>query len=121
MAYLPQEPVLVMRASEARHLWQAARLGDVRAHNRSDEALRELLQKIYILGGLRLRKDEEHAETREPRAVWTTPELARAARLSERAIRAAIEGGRLPATKRGNAWLILASDALTYLERRKRT
>ncbi|MEV7692491.1 hypothetical protein AB0N73_04070 [Microbacterium sp. NPDC089189] len=126
MSYLPDEPVLVITAGEARMLWQAARLDALRVKHRSgNTALYDVLVKFYRVGLLEIA--ERGTQTRqsaasEERERWTTQQVARAAGIAERTVRLDCKEGTLPATQHrsGGPWAIDADAATTYIRRRKK-
>lgn len=121
---VPDEPVIVLTATDARILWQAAHLNDLRIKHRSgDSQLYQLLHDIYRVGQLRVA--EAGSETRqsaatEEREWWTVQHLAKATRLAPRTIRLDIANNELPATKNGNTWLVKNLAATTYIASRRK-
>ncbi|MCR2784071.1 MULTISPECIES: helix-turn-helix domain-containing protein [unclassified Microbacterium] len=122
MTYLPDEPVIILTASDARILWQAARLNELRLKHRTggNNRLYSLLVNVYRVG-LAVSPDAAPGnETRqeaasEEREYWTTQQLAKATGQAERTIRLHIQDKTIPATKPGKSWLIHKDDATTYI------
>ena len=123
MTYIPREPVIVLTAGDARMLWQAARLNELRLKHRSgDSHLYQLLVQIYEVGLLELRtagagNEPRQSAASEERSHWTVKQLAKATGRAERTVRLDIESNTLPATKAGGAWIVPAEEALTYIAR----
>lgn len=121
MSYLPSEPVIILTATEARILWQAARLNDLRLKHRSgDDRLYALLAKVYQVGLLQIRTTGPGNEPRqntatEERRAWTVRQLANATGRAERTVRLDIEKKALPATKQGGTYIINSTEAATYI------
>jgi hypothetical protein len=121
MGYVPNEPVVILTASEARILWQAARLNELRLRHRTgDSRLYDLLRKFYRVGLLELRPAGSGNEPRQDaakkeRAFWTTQRLGKAARRATRTITDDINLGALPAERMGHGWMIADRDAQTYI------
>lgn len=125
MSHVPSEPVVILTASDARMLWQAAKLNDLRVKHRGDARLYEVLVSIYRVGLLEIA--ERGNETRqdaakEDRETWTTQQVAREAGVAARTVRLDCEQGTLPATqpRPGGPWLITTDAAATYINRRKK-
>lgn len=123
MAAFTQEPVAIITATEARMLWQAAKLRDLHRRVAGEESnpLYQTLTTIYraILAaqpnaapGIETR----HEAASEEREWWTVQQLARATGLSTRKIRLDAQQGRVPATKHSGTWLVSDGDATTYIE-----
>ncbi len=114
---------LVLTPQDARMLYQAARLGELRTRNRvGNTALYALLTELTICAftaepGIEPR---HHAESEE-REWWSVKQLARATGQSERTIRLHIEKGDLPATKTGSTWAVTSSTARTYIQGKRKT
>ncbi len=125
MSYVPTEPVVILTASDAHMLWQAARLNDLRIKHRGDQRLYDLLVSIYKVGLLEIaergNEPRQDAATEEPE-IWTTQQVARAARVSERTVRNDCKDGTLPATQHrtNGPWLIQPAEATTYIDWRKK-
>lgn len=125
VTYLPDEPVIVLTASDARILWQAARLNELRLKNRTlNNRLYALLLNIYRVGlaGPNAAPGNEPRQSvaSEEREYWTVRQVARGVELAERTVRLDIERNELPATKPAGSWLIPAADAKTYIARRRK-
>ncbi len=58
--------------------------------------------------------------TEQPGKLWTTKELAHAARVDESTVRRALLSGELSGTKLGNTWVISDEAARPWLEERQK-
>lgn len=115
---------IILSPTDARILYQAANLKALRTKSRiGDTALHRLLtaitvcaftESVAVVGIL-----PRQSVASEERGYWTTQELADAAGLSDRTIRLACSTGTIPATRPGNAWIIPADAATTYLAARR--
>lgn len=115
---------IVLTPTDARMLYQAARIAELRSRNRiGDTPLYRLLTDISLCAfavpgaapGILPRQDAASEE----RETWTVKEVARATGRSERAVRLDCHHNDLPATKQGNTWIITADDAKTYIASRR--
>lgn len=125
MSYIPSEPVVILTATDAHMLWQAAKLNDLRIKHRGDQRLYDLLVSIYKVGLLEIAErgsTPRQTSASEEHETWTTQHIAKAAGIAERTVRLDCQNGTLPATRtRPNGpWSITATDAATYLTWRKK-
>ena len=97
MSHLPDEPVIVLTASDVEMLWGPARLNDLRIKHRSgDTRLYELLVKMHRLRLRRLTNADNGNQPRQPaaseeREKWTVKQLAQVTGRAMRTIRLDIE------------------------------
>lgn len=125
MSRLLPEATLILTARDARMLYSAAHLKDLRERNRvGDNELYALLTDISRLVyseplavdgiGTRQSAASEDAEW------WTVERLAKAVRLAERTVRLDIERGVVAGVKPAREWLVAAADAKAYVAWRRR-
>ncbi len=124
MSRLIPEGSIVLTPADARILYQAAKIGELRSRYRiGDTKTYELLTEISIVafhapastGNL-----ERQETASEESDYWTVQRTARASGLSIRTVRLDCQRGDVPASKQGNSWLIPAHEARTYIQRRRR-
>lgn len=116
---------IILTPQDARMLYQAARIGELRKRHRvGNTALYQLLTDISVCAftgpptepGNHPRQNTASEE----RETWTVNQLARATGLSQRAIRLDCQHNVLPATRHGHAWSVAADDATVYIKNRRR-
>lgn len=111
---------LILTTTEARMLYHAAKLGDLRTRHRAgDTALYRLLTDITVCAftdHAAPGTEPRHETASEEREWWTVQRLARATGLSTRKVRLDAQTGRVPATKQAGSWLIASQDAGTYID-----
>lgn len=120
---------IILTPVDARILYQAAQLGELRSRyrigdTRTYELLTEISQAAFAVDAAAAIAADgilpRQSAAKEERGLWTVQEIARAAHLAERTVRLDCKTGELPATKQGNTWAITADEAQTYIERRRR-
>ncbi|WP_146083035.1 MULTISPECIES: hypothetical protein [unclassified Rathayibacter] len=124
MTHLIPPGSLILTPQDARALYQAAKLGDLRQQYRvGDTAIYDLLSAISMAaftipadGGNLTRHTSAFVE----HGLWTVHRVAIAAGLSERKVRLDCQQGFLPATKQGSNWIIEQAEADTYIARGRR-
>lgn len=115
---------VVLSPADARMLYQAARLGELRSRYRvGDSRMYDLLTELSLAAflvpaaqGSEPRQDAASEERRQ----WTTRRLARASGRSERSVRLDCQTGVVPASKVGSSWLVDESAAHTYIDTRRK-
>lgn len=117
---------IVLTPTDARMLYQVARIGELRSRHRvGNTALYTLLTDISACAFTASVADSgippRQETASEERELWTVQQLARAAGLSTRTIRLDCQRGNLAAEKQGNTWLINNSAAHPYITARRRT
>lgn len=118
-------PVVILSVADARILWQAARLNDLRVKHRGDPRLYDVLLNIYkgtlLDDSGRGNDPRQNAET-DDRDYWNTKDVAKAAEVSERTVRNHCADGTLPAihAHENGPWLIPTEEAMTYIERKRK-
>lgn len=119
---IPQGSIL-LTPRDARMLYQAARIGELRTRNRiGDSALYKLLTDLSMCAFTtpadngNLTRQDAASEDRE---MWTVAQLARTTGRAARTIRLDIENNALPAHKQGNTWVITKQNAHTYIASRR--
>ncbi len=115
---------IILSPADARMLYQAAKLGELRSRYRvGDTRIYELLTEISQAAftvdadvGILPRQSaaKDHAE------YWTVQQIAKAAGLKDRTVRLDCQNGELPATKQGTTWIVTTAEAEIYIERRRR-
>lgn len=122
MSRIQQGPTLTLRVADARALYQAAKLRDLRHRVPRDTALYALLTDITALAysDAAPGTPTRHETASEEREMWTIQQLARAAGLSTRKVRLDAQRGDIPATKAGTGWIITHDNAQTYLNNRRK-
>lgn len=123
MTHITNELSITLTTTEARMLYQAAKLGELRTRYRGrDEPIYRLLHELTVVAfqtaatGTQQRQDAAE----EDRSQWTVEQVAKATGLSTRAVRLDCQRGDLPATKEYRSWTIASSEAHTYISRRRR-
>ncbi|GGH44968.1 hypothetical protein [Microbacterium album] len=108
---------LILSPDDARMLYQAARIKELRSRYRvGDSAIYDLLRAITICAFSTAPGNEPRQETAsEERSHWTVNQIAQATRRAPRTVRLDIERKTLPAVKHGNTWVITNDDAKTYI------
>ena len=115
---------VILTPAEARMLYQAARIGELRRRHRvGSSALYDLLTDISVAAftedAARGNEPRQSAASEE-RGTWTVRHLASYTGRAPRTIRLDIETGALPATKNGNLWTIGLEDAKAYISIRRK-
>jgi hypothetical protein len=115
---------IVLTPADARLLYQAAKLGELRTRYRiGDTKTYELLTDISRAA---FEVDAEvgnlprQSAANDERGTWTVQQIAAAAGLSERTVRLDCANGELPAIKQGTTWTVTTAEAQTYIDRRRR-
>lgn len=112
---------IILTPTDARMLYQAARIGDLRSRFRvGDTALFRLLTDIATCAFTITPNTVPGNMTRqstasEDRETWTVNRLATATGRAPRTVRLDIQRQALPAKKLTNSWLITPTDAATYI------
>lgn len=125
MSAFTHGPVVILTPTDARMLWQAARLDTLRVKHRGDPRLYDVLLNIYkgtlLEDAARGRQPRQTAETDE-REYWNTTQVAQAAGVSERTVRNHCADETLPAVHahQNGPWMIPNEEALTYIDRKKK-
>lgn len=115
---------IILTPADARTLYQAAKLGELRTRYRiGDSKTYELLTEISRAAfevdadvGILARQDAANDE----RETWTVRQIAAAAGLAPRTVRLDCANGELPAIKQGSTWTVTTAEAQTYVSRRRR-
>lgn len=118
-------PVVILTPSDARMLWQAAQLGELRVKHRGDPRLYDVLLNIYkgtLLEDAARGNDPRQIAETEDREYWNTTQVARAAGVSERTVRNHCADHTLPAVHahENGPWMIPNDEALTYIDRKRK-
>jgi hypothetical protein len=123
MTHITNELSITLTTTEARMLYQAAKLGELRTRFRGrDEAIYTLLHDLSVVAlhtagpGKEQRQETASEEDQE----WTVNQVARAAGLADRTVRLDCERGELPAEKKYRRWTITSAEAHTYIRRRRK-
>lgn len=117
--------MVILSVADARILWQAAKLGDLRVKHRGDPRLYDVLLNIYkgtlLEDSVRGNDPRQNTET-DDREYWTTEQVAKAAGVSARTVRNHCADETLPAihAHENGPWLIHNDEALTYIERKRK-
>lgn len=123
MSHFVAGGALILTGRDARMLCQGAKIAELRMQNRvGDSDFYALLTDIYRLS-LAANSAVPGIEPRQSAALdeadfWTVKQVADAAGLAPRTVRLDCSRELLPAEKAGSAWLISASEARTYIDRR---
>lgn len=116
---------LFLTQEDARILYQAARIGELRKRYRvGDNAIYRLLHDITITAfsspDAAPGNETRQEAASEEREYWTTQQLAKATGQAERTIRLHIQDKTIPAMRPGKSWLIHKDDATTYIASRRK-
>lgn len=116
----------ILSPLEARMLYDAARLGELRARHRvGNTRLYQLLTELTICAFTEpiaaTGNEPRQSKASEERDWWTVQQVARSAGLSNRTVRLDCQRQTLPAEKSGNTWTITRTAATTYINARTRT
>lgn len=117
---IPAGAILITPA-EARMLYQAANLGELRKRHRvGDHTLYRLLTDLTMCA-FTAPDASPGNETRQPPATderewWTVQQIARETGQAARTVRLSCQRNELPAQRAGNAWTIHHSNAETYIQ-----
>lgn len=118
---------IVITPSDARMLYQAANLRELRIRYRvGSTAIYDLLTDISRCAfeqdiATSIGTEQRQTSASEERETWTVNQLARRTGRAPRTIRLDIEKNALPATKHCGTWAITAADANTYIAGRRTT
>ncbi|WJL95880.1 hypothetical protein QSU92_01240 [Microbacterium sp. ET2] len=113
-------PSILLTQEDARILYRAANLGDLRTRYRvGNKTIYDLLTDITVLAlstpDAARGNEQRQPAASEEREYWTTQQVATAARQAERTVRLACQRQEIPAEKPAGTWLIRNSDARTYI------